>query len=237
MPENTINHKIFIIGLPRTSTTSICSKFIELGFKVAHTAYTERTFEQAQVIADTPVFSDFESLDSFYPKSKFIYLERDLSLWLPSIKQLLQRMSHNIQRDDGGFNPYIKQSYQEIFSPFTDENIKCDEFLKACYLKHQARVLNYFKHRPEDLLTIDISDKESLSKLIGFLSLSQEMSQCQFNKLNLEKPNFGKLNVGGKVTAWKDLKHPNKIESTKKGRITPLNYKLLFTKQVNMPII
>jgi hypothetical protein len=216
MPKNTILNKIFIIGLPRTSTTSICSKFLALGFSVAHTAYTENTFEQAQVIADTPIFSDFERLDNFYPKSKFIYLERDLSSWLPSIKQLLQRMFHNIQRNDGGFNPYIKHSYQTTFSPFTDENIMNERFLEACYLKHQSRVLQYFKDRPKDLLTIDISHKDSLSKLLNFLSLPEEIQQ---------KSQFEKLNIGGKVTAWKDLQHPNKIESTKKGRITPLNYK------------
>ena len=48
--------KIFIIGLPRTGTTSVCVAMLELGFYVAHTAYTDRSFTEAQVIADTPIF-------------------------------------------------------------------------------------------------------------------------------------------------------------------------------------
>jgi hypothetical protein len=59
------NEKIFIIGLPRSGTTSICSVMLELGYSVAHTAYTQKTFDNAQVIADTPIFADYKQLDSF----------------------------------------------------------------------------------------------------------------------------------------------------------------------------
>ena len=33
---------------------------------------------------------------------------------------------------------------------------------------------------------------------------------------------FEKMNMGGKVTAWNDIKHPLKVESTAKGRIDKL---------------
>lgn len=205
--------KIFIIGLPRTGTTSICSKCLELGLKVAHTAYTEKTFTQAQVIADTPVFCDYQQLDTYYPNSKFVYLERELSLWLPSIKQLLQRMHHNITRDDGGFNPYLKRCYQQVFSPFTIENINNDNFLTTCYQKHKDNINEYFSSRNCDLLTINVSDNASLKQLQIFLGLENT------------KDRFEKLNIGGKVTAWKDIKSPLKVESTHNGRISALNYR------------
>jgi hypothetical protein len=204
--------KIFIIGLPRTGTTSICSKCLALGFSVAHTAYTQKTFDHAEVIADTPIFTDFQTLDKHYPNSKFIYLERARSLWLPSIKQLLQRMHHNITRADGGFNPYLKRCYQQVFSPFTLENINSDEFLTACYLKHKKEVSDYFQSRGNDLLILDISQAESLNQLQGFLGLEKTSDS------------FEKLNRGGKVTAWKDIKHPLKVESTHNGRISTLDY-------------
>ena len=206
------HQKIFIIGLPRTGTTSICSMCIELGFNVAHTAYTQKTFEQAEVIADTPIFSDYQQLDEYYPNSKFIYLERDISLWLPSIRQLLQRMHHNITRDDGGFNTYLKRCYQEIFAPFTLENINDDNFLNDCYLKHKNNVLKHFISRGSDLLMLDISKEESLNQLQSFLGLTKTNG------------NFEKLNTGGKVTAWKDIKSPLKVESTHNGRISTLDY-------------
>lgn len=206
------NQKTFILGLPRTGTTSICSKCLELGFTVAHTAYTQKTFNNAEVIADTPIFTDFQALDKYYPNSKFIYLDRELSLWLPSIKQLLQRMHHNLTRSDGGFNPYLKRCYLQIFSPFTLENINNDQFLTDCYLKHKKDVSDYFLNRDNDFLLIDISQAESLHQLQSFLGLDKTSDS------------FEKLNRGGKVTAWKDIKHPLKVESTHKGRISTLAY-------------
>ncbi|MFB0982289.1 MAG: sulfotransferase [Alteromonadaceae bacterium] len=208
------NEKIFIIGLPRSGTTSICSAMLELGYSVAHTAYTQKTFDNAQVIADTPIFADYKQLDSFYPNSKFIYLSRSSAKWLPSIKQLLQRMYINVTREDGGFNTIIKRCYQSTFSPFTLENIENDEFLTQSYLKHSDDVQQYFSKRAQDLLTIDISEATSYQKLLSFLSLQK----------GSEPGEFTKLNCGGKVTAWKDLKHVNKIESTKNGKISLLDY-------------
>jgi hypothetical protein len=208
------NNQIFIIGLPRSGTTSICAAMLELGYTVAHTAYTQKTFDNAQVIADTPIFADYKQLDTFYPNSKFIYLARDSDKWVPSIKQLLQRMYVNVTRDDGGFNTIIKRCYQNTFTPFTLDNIDNDEFLAKCYLQHKNEVNEYFSIRTQDLLTIDISEPASFSKLLNFLSLEAGGKQA----------NFECLNTGGKVTAWKDLKHENKIESTKNGRISLLDY-------------
>lgn len=204
--------KIFIIGLPRTGTTSICAALLNLGYNVAHTAYTQRTFEQAQVIADTPIFNDFTLLDSAYPNSKFIYLTREVSLWLPSIKQLLQRMAKNLLRDDGGFNPIIKRCYFETFSPFTEENINDESFLTHCYHQHNEKVMQYFQQTPDQLLTIDISRPQAYQQLLAFLALPDQDGS------------FEKMNIGGKVTAWKDLTHPKKITSTNKGRATTLDY-------------
>jgi len=209
-----LQNKVFIIGLPRTGTTSICAAMLKLGFTVAHTAYTQTTFEKAQVIADTPAFADFIRLDDYYPNSKFIYLTRNTKKWLPSIKQLLQRMYVNVSRDDGGFNTIIKRCYQKTFSPFILENIESDEFLTNSYMNHRNEVVQHFSQRPKDLLVIDISELESYRKLLTFLSLDDSNNKGAFEKLN----------VGGKVTAWKDLKHDNKIESTKNGRISLLDY-------------
>jgi len=208
-------NKIFVIGLPRTGTTSLCQAMLNLNYKVAHTAYTEDCFNNAQVIADTPVFNDFHTLDKFYPNSKFIYLERELSLWLPSIKRLLSRMHQNVIRIDGGFNPYIKRCYQATFAPFTLENIQQEQFLRDCYQQHHQKVTEYFINRPNDLLSINISKADSVEKLLHFLKIEQEkMSTLQFEQLN----------KSGKVTAWNDLKNDNKIASTNNGKITKLDY-------------
>ena len=207
--------KIFIIGLPRTGTTSVCAAMLDLGFTVAHTAYTDRAFNEAQVIADTPVFCDYQALDKAYSGAKFIYLERDLANWLPSIQQLLSRMHVNLVRDDGGFNPIIKRCYQATFAPYSLSNIADFDFLTHCYQQHKAQAQHYFSNKADDFLSIDISAEQSYDQLLNFLDLTPYQSS---------NSGFKKLNVGGKVTAWKDIKSALKVDSTNKGRVTKLPY-------------
>jgi len=207
--------KIFIIGLPRTATTSVCLSMLEQGYKTAHNAYTQEAFIQAQVLADTPIFCDYQKLDKHYPNSKFIYLTRAPEKWLPSIRQLLQRMIVNLQRTDGGFNPHLKRCYKDVFSPLSEENLNSDEFLLGCYQRHQQGVNDYFKDRAEDLLTIDVSEEGSYSSVLAFLNIDAS---------NAREGGFKQINIGGKVKAWQDLNNPLKVESTKKGKIDKVLY-------------
>ncbi|BDF94327.1 MULTISPECIES: sulfotransferase family protein [Pseudoalteromonas] len=199
--------KIFIIGLPRTGTTSVCHAFLQLGFRCAHTAYIQKTFSDAQVIADTPIFNDYQQLDKLYPHAKFIYLERAFDKWLPSIRQLLQRMHKNLTREDGGFNPHIKRCYLNTFGDFSSHDLETDDYLQRCYDEHKDTAQRYFSNRPEDFLSIDIADKHSFAALCAFLQIGTTLTQ------------FEKMNIGGKVTAWNAIKHPLKISSTANGKI------------------
>lgn len=208
-------NKIFIIGLPRTATTSVCLASLGLGFKTAHNAYTQHAFIQAEVLADTPIFCDYQTLDKQFPDSKFIYLTREASLWLPSIRQLLQRMIVNLQRGDGGFNPHLKRCYSEVFSPLTVDNIEQDQFLLGCYQGHQQGVFDYFSERKQDLLTVDVSDENSYQALLTFLNVEQ---------LDENKRGFKPINIGGKVKAWQAINNKLKIESTNKGKIDKILY-------------
>lgn len=207
-------NKIFIIGLPRTGTTSVCHSFLQLGYSCAHTAYTKQCFTDAQVIADTPVFNDYQYLDIAYPGSKFIYLEREMSLWLPSIRQLLARMFINLTRADGGFNPHIKRCYLSTFSNLNLENLESDDYLHQIYKQHRDAAFQYFSVRESDFLKIDISQPQSFSLLCDFLKCVAP------NNMN----NFERMNIGGKVTAWNNIKHPLKIASTANGKIDKALY-------------
>ena len=197
--------KIFIISLPRTGTTSLCVEMLELGYSVAHTAYTEDCMITAEVIADTPVFCDYQMLDKIYPNARFIYLQRSLDLWLPSIRQLLQRMFVKLTCFDGGFNSTLKRCYKSTFSTlyrsFSLANITQDDFLTECYKQHQQGIENYFNGRSDDLLVIDISMPDSYQDLVNFLNLDKPIKQ------------FIKLNIGGKVIAWNKVRHPLKVDS------------------------
>ncbi|WP_176372590.1 sulfotransferase [Pseudoalteromonas sp. A601] len=194
--------KIFIIGLPRTGTTSISVALLELGLKVAHTAFTKKAFEVADAISDAPCFSDYMHLDKLFPNSKFVYLSRDLEKWLPSITMLLEKMAPHLELTNGHFSPVLKRSFHMTFP---DIHPLCTATLTRYFLGHQQEVFEYFKDR-DDFLTIDVSEPGSLLTLKQFLGLPIH-----------GKANFSKLNVGRNVANWREYKHPNKVNANLAG--------------------
>ena len=198
--------KLFIISLPRTGTTSVCASLLELGYTVAHTAYTKQCVENADVIADTPAFCDYPQLDQLYPGSKFIYLQRPLEQWLPSITGLLNRMLKNINNTSGGFNPILKRCFKTTFHPFDEAHINNSQHLSLCYEQHRQAILQYFKDRPYDLLNLDISRADGVQQLLQFINRPEAALKA-----------FPHLNRNQKIIAWNHIKHPNKISSNLPG--------------------
>jgi hypothetical protein len=199
-------NKIFIIGLPRTGTTSISVVLLNHGFKVAHTAYTKRAFELADVISDAPCFCDYQQLDKLFPDSTFIYVDRALEHWVPSMQMLLHKMLPQLDKKTGYLNPVLKRCFNTTFLLSETIDPLNGEHLKKCYLTHQQAIFNYFSMR-NDFLNIDIGQKESVKKLLTFLSIEGDAAEL-----------FPRLNVGKQVDYWKALKHPNKINSLSAGR-------------------
>lgn len=215
-------NKVFVIGLPRTGTTSISVAMLDYGFKTAHTAYTKHAFELADFISDSPCFSDYKELDRLFPNSKFVYLERDLEVWIPSIQMLLQKMQHSLMPITGVFSPVLKRSINEVFDLYipTNEfsftkkkqrkyilNEKAfeSEHLINCYQNHRDGVYDYFQGR-NDFLSINISHNGSFGELLDFLNVDHPR--------DIEFPH---LNIGRHVADWKEHKHPNKVNSNSAG--------------------
>lgn len=198
-------NKLFIIGLPRTGTTSISVALLDYGFKVAHTAFTKQAFHLADAISDAPCFSDYQQLDALFPGSKFIYLERDLDKWIPSIVMLLTKMQDNIDLKSGSFSPVLKRSFHAIFGSLDQPDGFSETRLRQCYLTHQSQVFEYFKNR-DDLLKLDVSECNGLGRLLDFLNIDHQG--------NL---NFPHVNKGKFVDHWKDTKHPNKVNPNSAG--------------------
>tara|TARA_R110001583_G_scaffold51874_3_gene161476 strand:+ start:258 stop:944 length:687 start_codon:yes stop_codon:yes gene_type:complete len=203
--KNATNKKIFIIGLPRTGTTSISVAMLALGFKVAHTAFTKQTFELADVISDAPCFSDYQQLDKLFPDSMFVYLQRDLLQWVPSMQRLLVKMAPHLLTKTGHFSPVLKRAFNISFGE--DHQLRCSEqHLTECYLRHQNQVQQYFKGRT-NLLSINLSHEKSYVELCTFLSLPYE-----------DGTKFPHLNQGAQVANWKACKHTNKVSSFSAGK-------------------
>ena len=198
-------NKIFIIGLPRTGTTSVSAAMLDYGFKVAHTAYTKRAFELADVISDAPCFCDYKELDKLFPESKFVYLERSLDNWIPSIQMLIKKMLVELEPRTGYLHPVLKRSFYKTFSLSLAGQLSEAHFAE-CYLNHQNEVQDYFADR-DSLLNINVGEHGSFKKLLHFLNINVDLADS-----------FPHLNIGKQVDNWKQLKHPNKINSLAAGK-------------------
>ncbi|KKL06296.1 hypothetical protein LCGC14_2597460 [marine sediment metagenome] len=133
-----------------------------MGLLVAHTAFTKKAFEMADAISDAPCFSDYKQLDSLFPNAKFIYLNRDLRAWLPSITMLLEKMAPHLDLKTGHFSPVLKRSFHQTFPtihPLSERE------LAACYTKHQQAIFKYFKGR-DDFLSLDVSVQAQILALL-----------------------------------------------------------------------
>lgn len=202
--------KYFVVGLPRTGTTSVCVAALAFGYRTAHTAYTTRALVDAQCIADTPVFCDYPALLTLFPKSEVILLNRNMELWLPSIKRLLSRMSKNLFTQTGGFNDTIKRSYLTVFDGLNENNLNDDDYLRRCYDNHQTSVRNYCEEQGVTLHEVDI-ETLCLNKLSIIMPPLVDLTLSAFPHVNMQ----------GKVTAWNDIRHELKIESTNLGKVDP----------------
>lgn len=197
-------NKLFIIGLPRTGTTSISVALLEY-FKVSHTCYTKRAFELADVISDCPCFSDYQQLDALFPESKFVYLQRNPVQWLPSIQMLLNKMLPRLNSDTY-VNPILKRSFDKTFDLNNVDKPLEKMHLTRCYQRHKQGVKDYFQGQ-DNLLTIDINQSDSLSQLLDFLNVQYSGDK-----------QFPHLNIGKLVDNWKDIKHIHKINPNTAGR-------------------
>lgn len=191
--------KIFIIGLPRTGTTSVCVALLSMGYKVAHSANTVRSIEVADVIGDTPAYCDYKKLDKKYPRSKFIYLDRKIEKWLPSVKNLLHRMYPGLIAAAGGFHPTVKRCYRSVFKQLEPATLFSDSHLATCYTSHRDKVLEYFAGRENDFLAINIGDEGAHGKMQAFLGL------------DCTNEAFPVVNANGQIVSWQMLQHKNKV--------------------------
>ncbi|KZN62015.1 hypothetical protein N473_20955 [Pseudoalteromonas luteoviolacea CPMOR-1] len=200
-----MNKKFFVLGLPRTGTTSLCIASLDIGLKTAHTAYTQSALNTAEFIADTPVFNDYIQLYQAFPSAKFVYLERELAQWVPSVRRLLQRMLPKLQKQGGGFNDTLKRCYFETFPGLNEHLINDDAYLIQCYNAHQKRVESFIEMNSVEYLKVNLSDANCNTRFAKFMSVP-----------SVEIPH---VNKRGKVTAWNDIKHPLKVESTRSGKV------------------
>lgn len=164
--------KVFCIGYNKTGTTSCGKAFELLGYR--NSSFEERIWrglykndEFLKLLNYASKFDSFDDLpwlkedmipllDKVFPNSKFVYLEREEASWLKSLNNWSYKRT--------GVYPDLEKELVD-------------------FKKHRAFVTEYFKDRPNDLLSIDVTDKKAFMKLAGFLGkVSSEREMPHENK-------------------------------------------------------
>jgi hypothetical protein len=150
--------KVFCIGYNKTGTTSCGKAFELLGYRnISFKPEIWRGFykkgEFLKLLNYASKFDSFDDLpwlkedmipllDKVFPNSKFVYLEREEASWLKSLNNWSYKRT--------GVYPDLEKELVD-------------------FKKHQAFVKHYFRDRPDDLLSIDVTDKKAFMKLATFL--------------------------------------------------------------------
>lgn len=179
--------KIFGIGLSKTGTTSLANALQILGCKtrdnmgvVKYTAGELSSVDLAIVeafdaLTDTPIPSFYRELDARFPGSKFILTVRDADGWLASCKKQFTQRFAELQTD----------AHKRLFLDLYGTDVFDPERFASGYDRFVHGVREYFKHRPGDLLTINVAAGEGWEKLCPFLG--RPVPDIPFPKANVTR--------------------------------------------------
>jgi hypothetical protein len=171
--------RIFGIGMHKTATTSLHLALDVLGINSAHwknahwakaiwdemhTWGTSLTLEKHYALSDLPITTLYEKLDKGYPGSKFILTVRNENRWLESVKNHWSP-EHNQFRAAWSTDSFTHKIHKAIYG---QKHFDAEIFL-ARYRRHNAEVREYFKHRPDDLLVMDMDSNPGWLDLCNFL--------------------------------------------------------------------
>jgi len=201
--------KVFCIGCNKTGTTSLGQALTELGFNAAPQRpaenliddWAKRDFNQLLKFCKTAgnAFQDvpyslpytYVILDHYFPKAKFILTIRNNSeewyrslvnfhtkLWSSSdnapTKEDLINATHFYKARPWHTNRLLYSSPEE--SPYQKED------LVRFYENHNHSVIEYFRHKKDKLLVLNIAEDKSFQKLAEFLNIKTD--KLEFPWLN-----------------------------------------------------
>jgi len=173
--------RVFGIGLHKTATTSLHAAFGILGLKSGHwlnshwskAVWNEMTsagkspsLEKFYALSDLPFPVLFEQLDKSYPGSKFILTIRGEGDWIRSVGKHFSA-THNQFVEVWNTDPFTHRIHKIIYG---QKHFDREVFLKR-YRRHNAEAMNYFKHRPDDLLVMNMTNGAGWKELCGFLKM------------------------------------------------------------------
>ncbi len=189
--------KIFCIGRNKTGTTSLAKALTQLGFKVADQRQGELMLEDwsrrdyktiidfcrhsGDAFQDIP-FSlpfTFQALDIAFPRSKFILTIRDNpEQWYNSITSYHSLLFGNGKipsADDLRSEKYVHEGWMwlnnRLIYNTPEDDIYNKELMIKHYNYHNEMVTDYFRHRKNDLLILNLAHPAAYKQLCEFLEI------------------------------------------------------------------
>jgi hypothetical protein len=127
----------------------------------------------------------YRELDAAFPNSKFILTTRETGAWLASVaRQYEFNDYHSLRNRLRALHPK-RQHLRDVRACRKaaygihgyDESL-----FRRRYERHNAEVRDYFRHRPGDLLELDLSRGDGWPELCGFLGVPEpEIGFPQWN--------------------------------------------------------
>lgn len=204
--------KIFGIGANKTGTTSLEAAMKDLGFIVGNQRKAENLVQDwarrdfntitkychsAQFFQDVP-FSlayTYVALDQAFPNSKFILTVRDNSeQWYNSITKFHSKKWGKDGRiptqEDLKNATYIYkgrpwETNRLVYTTPEDDPYN-KKLLIDFYEQHNNAILDYFKHRSEDLLILNVGKKDAHKKLCEFLEIETSKNDFPWKNKTIE---------------------------------------------------
>ncbi|MCW9709138.1 sulfotransferase [Fodinibius salsisoli] len=192
--------KVFGIGNNKTGTTSLEAAMERLGFvvgdQITDIQYTrdwgQRDFESlikyckyGQFFQDNPFSKPFTFivLDHEFPNSKFILTVRDNpEQWYNSLIKFHAKLwgkdgripnKEDLINDTKFYKGYRWEKNRIHFNTPIDDLYNKDILIES-YKRHNKNVRDYFRHRPDDLLVLNVANDGSYQKLCDFLDVKSE---------------------------------------------------------------
>lgn len=206
--------KVFCIGCNKTGTTSLEAALKILGYKLGNQGKGELLIEDwarrdfrkiirfcktAAAFQDIPFSLDFtyQALDYAYPGSKFILTVRDNpEEWYQSVVRFYTKMVgknrlptlKDLQEFGYRGIGWMHQAHRAIFGDDPASLFDKDLYTNS-YLRHNMNVRNYFRHRPADLLVLNVADPSAMDLLCVFLGFQNKgWSMPHLNSSVAENP-------------------------------------------------
>lgn len=196
---------VFCVGFNKTGTTSLTALFKQIGFKVAPQIkgellikdYAKNNFKpimkfvkksKCKAFQDIP-FSlpdTYKYLYNNYPDSKFILTIRDNEdEWYNSLTRFHSSMFgldnnlptiEDLKNSEHVYKGWMWDVFTNSFgTPIADPYNK--DILCKKYLNHNKQVIDFFRDKPENLLVVNLKEKDVANKICSFLGADKKIKK------------------------------------------------------------